>query len=137
MTVLPSDKHIIIFDGVCNFCNSAVNFIIKRDPNHRFVFTPMQSAIAQQLIAEYMAEKVGFDTFVLIKHNQIHYRTDAAFEICKDLSGFWHLFNLLRIIPMPVLDYFYRLFARNRYNLFGRRDTCMAPTPELRKRFLD
>ena len=131
------DRHIVIFDGVCNFCNGAVNFIIKRDPGGRFAFTPMQSDIGQELIAKYGATMVGVDTFLLIKHGQCFERTDAAFEITKELTGLWHWFRVLRVLPRPVRDYFYRLFARNRYKLFGRRETCMVPTARVRERFLE
>ena len=131
------DRHIVIFDGVCNFCNGAVNFIIKRDPAGRFAFTPMQSATGQELINKYGAALVGFDTFLLVKDGQCFERTDAALEITKDLSGLWHWFRVFKVIPKPFRDYFYRLFARNRYRLFGRRDSCMVPTPDVRERFLE
>ena len=130
------NRHIVIFDGVCNFCNGAVNFIIQRDPDGKFVFTPMQSQVAQEFIEKYGANNVGVDTFLLIKNDQCHIGTNAAFEITKDLTGYWYLFNVLRIVPRPIRDWFYRLFARNRYALFGRTDTCMVPTPELLKRFI-
>ncbi len=131
------NRHIVIFDGVCNFCNGAVNFIIKRDPAGRFVFTPMQSPIGQGLIENYGAEMAGLDTFLLVKDGHCYERTDAALEITKDLTGFWYLFRIMKILPRPFRDYFYRLFARNRYALFGRRDTCMLPTESVRERFLD
>ena len=81
-------SHIVIFDGVCNFCNDSVNFIIKRDPNGLYSFAPMQSAIAQQLMAEQGITEVGLDTFILIKNENCHVRTNAALEIAKDLTGF-------------------------------------------------
>jgi predicted DCC family thiol-disulfide oxidoreductase YuxK len=131
-----SSHYIIIFDGVCNFCNGAVNFIIKRDQSDKFIFVPMQSPTAQKLIAEYGAEKVGIDTFLLIKNSQCFFRTDAALEITKNLQGFWYAFRILKIIPRPIRDYFYRLFARNRYSVFGKANQCMVPTPELKNKFL-
>lgn len=131
-----SNHHVIIFDGVCNFCNGAVNFIIKRDHSKKFVFAPMQSPIAQNLISKYGVEKVGFDTFLLIKNNQCYFRTDATFQITKDLSGYWYLFQFFRILPRPIRDYFYRLFARNRYSIFGKTDKCIVPTQEIKNKFL-
>ncbi len=131
------NRHIVIFDGVCNFCNGAVNFIIKRDPAGRFAFTPMQSSIGQELVEKYGAEMVRVDTFLLVKDGQCYDRTDAALEITKDLTGFWRMFRVVKILPRPFRDYFYRLFARNRYKLFGRRDTCMTPTESVRERFLE
>ncbi len=131
------NHHIIIFDGVCNFCNGTVNFIIKRDPKGIFSFTPMQSEIGQELIQKYHTSKVGTDTFLLIKNGNCYERTDAALEVTRDLTGFWYLFRALKILPRPIRDYFYRLFARNRYTLFGKRESCMIPTPDIRNRFLE
>jgi len=129
-------RHIIIFDGVCNFCNGAINFIIKRDPGCKFAFTPMQSELALQMMEEHGVSNVGFDTFLLVKDGRSYVFTDAALEIAKDLSGFWRLLTVLRIIPRFVRDWFYRLFARNRYAVFGRTDICMVPTEELKSRFV-
>ena len=130
-------SHIVIFDGVCNFCNDSVNFIIKRDPNGLYSFAPMQSASAQQLMAAHGITEVGLDTFILIKNENCHVRTDAALEIAKDLTGFWYLCGVFRIVPGPIRDFFYRILAKNRYRLFGKRESCMVPTPEIRSRFID
>jgi len=130
-------RHVIIFDGICNFCNGAVNFIINRDPTGRFVFSPMQSDAAQKLIQQHQASDVGFDTFLLIKNDTCFYRTDAAIEIAKDLTGYWHLLRIFRIIPRCIRDFFYRLFARNRYALFGKKNVCMIPTEDLKSRFIE
>jgi len=131
-----NNHHVIIFDGVCNFCNSSINFIIKRDHSNKFVFAPMQSPAAKKLITHYNAENVGFDTFLLIKEGKCFYRTNAAIEISQDLRGAWHLSKVFKIIPRPVRDYFYRLFARNRYSIFGKTEACMLPTKELKNKFL-
>jgi len=131
------NRHIVIFDGVCNFCNGVVNFIIKRDPAARFMFAPMQSDVGQELIKKHGAEMAGSDTLRLVKDGRCYERTDAVFEITKDLSGFWYLFRVMAILPRPIRDYFYRLFARNRYTLFGKRDMCMVPTENVRERFLE
>jgi len=131
------NRHVIIFDGVCNLCHGTVNFIIKRDPKGLFAFTPMQSEIAQDLIEKYAAPKIRFDTFLLIKNGACYYRTDAAMEIAKDLSGFWYLFLVFRVLPIGIRDCFYRVFARNRYSLFGRKDVGMVPTADVKSRFLE
>jgi predicted DCC family thiol-disulfide oxidoreductase YuxK len=132
-----STHNIIIFDGLCNFCNNSVNFIIKRDRENVFLFTPMQSKSAQDLIAKYQVENVGFDTFLLIKNDKCYYRTDAALEITRNLSSFWFLFRAFKVLPRSFRDYFYRLFARNRYSIFGKMDFCMIPTPEVKSKFLE
>ena len=127
---------IIIFDGVCNFCNGAINFIIKYDAEKKFTFTPMQTELAKSLMEKHEITNVGVDTFLLIKNNECYIWTNAAFEISKDLSGYWHLSNILKIIPRPVRDFFYRMFARNRYKLFGKQNVCMSPTADIEDRFV-
>lgn len=128
--------HIIIFDGICNFCNGAVNFIIKRDSKGVFKFTPMQSEIAKELISKHQVHEVGYDTFLLIKNDRCYLRTNAALEITKGLDGLWFMFRAFKIVPSSIRDYFYRLFARNRYILFGKRTVCIVPSKEVRDRFL-
>ena len=132
----PDKRHLIIFDGVCNFCNSSVNFIIERDKNNAFAFTPIQSELAQALMAKYGVTHLGMDTFLLIKNDQCYLRTDAALEIAKDLSGYWYLFRAVKVIPRPLRDFFYGVFARYRYRLFGKKDVCMVPTDEVRGKFV-
>lgn len=134
---LMDNRYIVIFDGVCNFCNGAVNFIIKRDPNGVFAFTPMQSELALELMDRYSLPDLGEDTFVLIKDGHCFVFSSAALEISRDLTGFWCLFNVFRLVPTPIRDACYKLFARNRYKLFGRRDTCMVPSQEVRSRFVE
>ena len=131
-----STKHIIILDGVCNFCNGAINFIIKHDPNETFAFTPMQTELASFLAKKHNITDVGLDTLVLVKNGQCYKWADAVLEITKDLSGYWHLFNILKIIPGSIRDFFYKLFAKNRYRLFGKRNVCMVPTEEVKRRFV-
>lgn len=130
------NRYIVIFDGVCNFCNGAVNFIIKRDPEGVFAFTPMQSELARELMGKYSVPNVGVDTFLLIKNGQCFVFSSAALEISRDLTGFWYLFYVLRLVPSPIRDTCYKLFARNRYKLFGRKDTCMVPSKEVKSRFV-
>jgi len=123
------NRHIVIFDGVCNFCNGAVNFIIKRDPEGIFAFTPMQSGLARELMN-------NIDTFLLIKNERCFVFSSAALEIAKDLTGFWYVFKIFKFVPNIIRDFFYKMFARNRYALFGRQETCMVPTEEIRSRFV-
>ncbi len=129
------DKNIIIYDGVCNFCNGAVNFIIKRDKRNVFIFTPMQCDYAKKLIKKYAIDNVGIDTFLLIKNNKCYIWSNAALEIAKDLSGYWNVFNVFRVIPVFIRDFFYRVFARNCYFLFGRSQKCIIPSQSIRNKF--
>lgn len=130
------NKSLVVFDGICNFCNGAVNFIIKRDPRGIFNFTPMQSSVAKELIKKHHIYNVGVDTFLLIKDGKCYVYSSAALEIAKDLTGFWYLLTIFKIIPKSVMDYFYKLFARNRYVLFGKKEQCIVPSEDTKSRFL-
>ncbi len=131
------DRPVIIFDGECNLCNSAVAFIIARDPQAYFRFTPIQSNSAQYLLEKYQLEDISGDTFILIKDGQCQFRTDAALAIAKHLTGYWYLFSMLKIFPTRFRDFFYNLLAKNRYAIFGRRKLCMIPAQDVLDRFLD
>jgi predicted DCC family thiol-disulfide oxidoreductase YuxK len=129
-------RSIVIFDGVCNLCNEAVNFIIKRDPQAIFAFAPMQSDFAKELMKKHQIANIGIDTFLLIRDEECFVFSSAALEIAKDLTGYWKLLNFFRIVPAVIRDAFYKLFARNRYRLFGRQETCMIPAEKVRSRFV-
>jgi len=88
------NKHIIIFDGICNFCNGAITFIIKHDPEGDVVCTPMQADLARSLMEEHQIKNVGIDTFQLIKNYNTYIWTDAALDCTKDLNGYWYFFNI-------------------------------------------
>jgi len=129
-------QNIIIFDGVCNFCNKSVNFIINKDPNCHFIFTALQNKSAEELIIKYKVINYDIGSIILIKNEKYFLRSEAVFEIIKDLSGYWYLFGVFRIIPLGIRDYIYKLVSKNRYKFFGKKDSCMIPTKELQKRFL-
>ncbi len=101
-----------------------------------FAFTPMQSDLAKELMEKHQIYNVGVDTFLLIKNEQCFVFSSAALEIAKDLTGLWYMFNIFKLVPALVRDFFYKLFARNRYALFGRQEQCMVPTNEVRSRFV-
>ena len=130
------NRHIVIFDGVCNFCNGAVNFIIQRDPEGVFAFTPMQSELAQELTERFNVPNVGTDTLVLIKQGECFVLSDAALEIARDLKGPWRFCYVFKVVPKPIRDAAYKLFARHRYRLFGKKDACMVPSAEVKSRFV-
>ncbi len=129
-------RYIVIFDGVCNFCSGAVKFIIKRDPQGVFAFTPMQSELAQELTERFNVPDVGTDTLVLIKEGECYVLSDAALEMARDLKGPWRFCYVFKVVPRPIRDAAYKLFARNRYTLFGKKDACMVPSAEVKSRFL-
>ncbi len=128
-------NSIVLFDGVCNFCNGSVNFIIRNDPEKRFKFAALQSETGQELRAKYgIGDDV--DSIVLIENDKAYTHSTAALRIAKTLGGIWSLGYVGIIVPAFIRDFLYRKFAENRYRLFGRQDACMLPTPDVRDRFL-
>ncbi|NYE03954.1 putative DCC family thiol-disulfide oxidoreductase YuxK [Bacillus niacini] len=127
---------IILFDGVCNFCNSSVQFIIKRDPTGYFKFASLQSETGQQLLKKYGVSK-EIDSIIVIEKQSVYIKSSAVLQISGKLTGFWRFFSILRVFPPLFRDCLYDLVAKNRYNWFGKSDSCMLPTAEMKKRFLD
>lgn len=127
---------IVLFDGVCNFCNSSVNFIIERDRAGYFKFAPLQSEIGEKLLAENGVDRVETDSVVLIEDGKVYTHSTAALRVARRLDGAWRWLSYLTFVPRVVRDAAYKLFARYRYRLFGKKDECMLPSPEIRARFL-
>ncbi|MCU1289742.1 MAG: hypothetical protein JWN60_1971 [Acidobacteria bacterium] len=127
---------IILFDGVCNFCNGSVNFIIERDKTGYFKFAPLQSEIGEKLLRENGVDKAQTDSVILIEDGKVYTHSTAALRIARKLEGRWSWFYRLIIVPGFIRDGFYKLFAKYRYAMFGKQEACMLPTPEVRSRFL-
>ena len=126
---------IVLFDGVCNFCNDSVNFIISRDKEHKFKFAPLQSEIGQELRSKYgIAEDV--DSIVLVENDNAYTHSTAALRIANKLGGVLSITYAFIIVPAVIRDFFYKTFAKYRYRIFGKMDACMLPTPDVRERFL-
>ncbi|MEJ8545321.1 thiol-disulfide oxidoreductase DCC family protein [Brevibacillus borstelensis] len=133
----PSDT-ILLFDGVCNFCNSAVRFIIPRDPAGRIRFASLQSATGQRLLQEHGLSAHDLSSVVLIDQGTAFVCSDAVLRVGRLLNGAWPIFSVLGyLFPRFFRDGLYRFLARNRYRWFGRSAACLLPTAEIRARFLD
>ncbi|MGG9970380.1 thiol-disulfide oxidoreductase DCC family protein [Ferruginibacter sp. SUN002] len=132
-----TNQPIILFDGVCNFCNGAVNFAIKRDKKRIIKFAPLQSSAGQQLLKQYDLPTATMDSFVFIDNNTAYTQSTAAIKVCSYLSGLWPLCKVFLIVPKFIRDGLYNWIAKNRYKWFGERESCMIPTPDVRARFLD
>ena len=127
---------IILFDGVCNFCNSAVNFVLKQDKKGVFRFTPLQSEAGQKLLQQYNLPTKEFDSFVLIDNGNVYKKSAASLRMMNKLPWYWKEAQVLRIIPTAFRDAIYDFIAKNRYKWFGKKEHCMIPTAEIRSRFL-
>ena len=135
---MPEQNHaVVLFDGVCNLCNASVDFIMRRDKRDYFRFTSLQSEAGSEIMRAGGREPGKLDTMLLYEGNRIYARSTAALRIARRLSGAWPLLYAFIIIPRPLRDLIYNLIAKNRYRLFGKRDTCRVPTPRERAKFLD
>lgn len=137
--VVISDQKIILFDGVCNLCNSAVNFVIDRDKRDVFRFASLQSELGQKLLRERNIDREKTDSIVLIEPGVAWFvKSSAALEIASHLSGGWKVLSWLKyIIPASLGDVIYDWVASNRYRWFGKQDACRIPTQDLKAKFLD
>ncbi len=133
-------RPIILFDGVCNLCNSAVQWVIERDKEGRFDFASLQADAARRELVNVMTAKeidALPDSIVLLDSDGVHVRSAAALRITRELGSRFALLRLGIVMPRPIRDAIYDLIARNRYRWFGRQDVCMTPTPDIAARFLD
>lgn len=136
MVNFPEKKKIILFDGVCNLCNKTVQTIIKNDTKDLFRFAPLQSDVGRQIINERGIDTENLDSVILIEPGVAYYhQSTAAIEIAKDLKGYSWL-RFFKFVPEGLRDGIYKIIASNRYKWFGRKETCMVPTPELQNLFL-
>jgi len=137
MCAEPVAGHaIVLFDGVCNVCNSSVNFIIKRDAGRYFLFAPLQSPAGRAWQEHLGLDAERLETTVLIEDGRAYQRSAAALRIARRLGGLWPLVYAFAVVPPFLRDFAYSWFARRRYRWFGRRDACMAPAQDVRDRFL-
>ena len=131
-----SDLPVILFDGVCNFCNSSVNFVIKRDRKARIHFAPLQSEMGIQLQLQYRFPPDSMNSFLFIEDGKLYSKSTAALRVCRYMGYGWPLCYGFIIVPKFIRDGIYNWIAKNRYKWFGVREQCMIPTPEVKARFL-
>lgn len=134
--ILDPNHKIILFDGVCNLCNRSVNFIISKDSKDIFRFATLQSDIGMSLMSQHGINTTKTDSVILIDTNEYHERSSAILQIVKNLSGGYALLYFFIIVPKCIRDWGYDYIAKNRYKWYGKKDSCMVPTPELVSKFL-
>ncbi|WP_108869247.1 thiol-disulfide oxidoreductase DCC family protein [Aquimarina aquimarini] len=136
--MVEKGKKIILFDGVCNLCNSTINFIIKHDKKDVFRYASLQSKVGKQLISERNIDTSKLDSILLIDPAlAYYYKSTAALQIAKQLSGIYPLLSVFLILPTFFRDWVYDIIAKNRYKWFGKKESCMIPTSELKALFID
>ena len=134
---IEQGKKIILFDGVCNLCNGAVQYIIKRDKKNTFLFAALQSEIGRKFINERQIDTSKTDSIILIDPNVAYYiKSNAAMQIAYEFGGLWKALKIFEILPVSIRDVFYDFIAKNRYKWFGKEESCWIPTPELKAKFI-
>lgn len=135
ISLLP--ERLILFDGVCNLCNSSVNFVIDRDPEAKFSFASLQSEVGQ-MVLQYNGEPLhSLESVMLWQNGKLYKKSRAALEIARQLTGPWPALYLFVIVPAFLRNFIYNIVAANRYRWFGKEDQCRLPAPGLKERFVE
>lgn len=134
---IPFGKKVILFDGVCNFCNFWVNLIIEHDKKDLFRFSPLQSEFGISMLEKMNLSTSDFDTFVLIEKDKYFIKSTAALKVLKNISGWLKMFYPLILLPEFIRDWGYNFIAKNRYKIFGKSDACRIPSEEEKSKFLE
>ena len=137
MQNLPKNKKIILFDGICNLCNGAVQFIIKNDKKDNFRFVALQSELGIEICSYIGIDQNKIDSIILYHPGVAYfYKSSAVLKISQDLGGVYNLLIIFKILPEKLRNYIYDYIAKNRYKWYGKKESCMIPTPELKAKFL-
>ena len=137
MKNVPTDKKIILFDGVCNLCDATVQFLIKRDKKDIFRFVAIQSDLGQEIVKHIGIDISKTDSIILYEPGQAYYyKAEAALKIAKELGGIYSLLGGFTLLPKGLSNMVYDYVARNRYKWYGKKDACMIPTPAMKAKFL-
>ncbi len=134
--ILNKHPNIILFDGVCNFCNASINFLMDLDKNNALVFCPLQSDIGQKLLKEFDLPLSDFDTFVFISNKNVSVKSSAVINILIALGGLWKVMAVFKVLPAFLRDPIYSFIAKHRYKIMGKQEACRLPSPEERAKFI-
>jgi predicted DCC family thiol-disulfide oxidoreductase YuxK len=135
MEITSNTNPVILFDGVCNLCNSSVQFVIKHDPKKQFRFASIQGDYGQQVLKRFHLPPDSLNSFILLRDNQIYTHSTGALKVARQLSGAWPLLYIFILIPPFIRNAVYQLIANNRYKWFGKKETCAIPSPDLKALF--
>jgi len=133
---LPKNRPVILYDGICNLCNSSVRFILKHDSREKFLFSSLQSDASKKLLLHLNYKIRQFNTILLVENGEIHEKSDAVLKIASGLRFPWNLAALFRILPKKLRDSMYDFVARNRYRWFGKKDRCVYSMNTYENRFI-
>ena len=130
-------KKVLLFDGVCNLCNGAVQFVLKNDQKKDTLFASLQSEMGQKILKEHQLDTEQFSSIVYYRNQSLLFQSTAVLYLLKDMGGLWAGLFPLIIFPRFIRDFVYDVVAKNRYRWFGKSESCMLPLPEYKERFLD
>ena len=134
---MNENNKIILFDGVCNLCNSSVQYVIRRDKSNAYRFAALQSEIGKKLVEQRGIDTSQIDSIILIEPGVAYYtKSTAALKIAQSFGGVWQLTSVFEWIPEKIRDWVYDYIAKNRYKWYGKKEVCMVPSPENNERFL-
>lgn len=128
--------NLVLFDGVCNLCNQAVDFIIRKDKNDDFKVGALQDPMVKDILKTYSINENYLDSLVLIEGDHIFYKSEAALKIARKLGRGWQIFYICILLPVSVRDRIYDWIGKNRYKWFGKKETCRLPSPEEKAKFI-
>lgn len=136
---MKKDIHqpLVFFDGVCNLCNSSVNYFIKKDRKNKLKFASLQSDAAKKILLHFGVQKIDLKSIIVLNNGKLYSKSSAIIEILRELGGIYKILLIFWIIPKPIRDFVYQFIADNRYKWFGKKETCMIPTPELKEKFIE
>ena len=132
-----SNHSIILFDGVCNLCDGFVQFVISRDKTGKYKLGSLQSEAAQSILREFNLPEAELKTIVLVENGKVYLRSKAVLKILEQLGGIYKTAVLFKVYPAFISDGVYNFISKHRYKMFGKKNSCMIPTPELKSRFID
>lgn len=131
-----NETYILLFDGICNLCNSIVKFTIKRDTKGKFKFAALQSDNGKKLLKGLGLTSNYFDSLILIIGDKYYLKSSAGLRVLRELGGIWKMVYVFIYLPRPLRDFIYNLIAKTRYRIFGKQNVCMVPTNDIKQRFL-
>lgn len=135
---LPENKQLVLFDGVCNLCNNAINYVIKHDTHNMFMFTPLQSETGKHIIKKFKIDTNKMDSILLYSsESELFYKSTAVIKIASKLGFPQNLLSIFYVIPPFMRNWIYDFIAKNRYKWFGKKESCMIPTKELKAKFIE
>lgn len=137
MEISSNTNPVILFDGVCNLCNSSVQFVIKHDPKKQFRFASIQGDYGQKILEQFHLPPNSLNSFILLKDHQIYTHSTGALMVARQLSGAWPLLYAFIIIPAFIRNAVYQFIAKNRYKWFGKKESCVIPSPALKSLFYE